>query len=204
MKHWMSFTLLQQLQARLGMDLPQVDALAAQLRVSTLKPREAAFMQGEACPRLFIVRSGLLKQLYVEPDGSEWIKSFAGPGDLFACLQAIGGQGPTTFASVAIEDSVVEHIDFAAIDALAQSDLSWQKAVRAGFQRLAELKVRRERELLTLTPREHYQRLAQGAPQWIGRIPQKDLAAYLGVTAVGLNRIVRDAGGGAPRRRAAA
>lgn len=49
---------------------------------------------------------------------------------------------------------------------------------------------RRERELLTLAPRDRYLQFHQDRPGLEGRIPQKDLARYLGVTPVGLNRII--------------
>jgi CRP-like cAMP-binding protein len=190
---WTALALLDKLGSSLTLPLPGVDELARHLQCVELRPREAAFHHGDRCPYIYIVRSGLLKQLYTEPDGSEWLKSFAGPGDLFACLQAIGGQATTQFASVAIEPSVVERIDYRVIERAGETSLAWQKAIRIVFQRLAEIKVQRERDLLTLSPRELYHRLAATAPDWIDRVPQKDLAGYLGVTAVGLNRIVRGA-----------
>lgn len=192
MPAWTSLLLLRRLEALHDVTLPDVESLAAGLRAIELQPREAAFVQGVACPYVYVVRSGLLKQVYTEEDGSEWIKSFAGPGDLFACMQAIAGASATTFASVAIEPSVVERIDYRLIEAAAESSLPWQKALRIAFQRLAEIKVQRERDLLTLSARALYRKLAQSAPQWVDRVPQKDLAGFLGVTPVGLNRIVRD------------
>src|SRR5262249_8384137 len=125
-----------------------VKDLSAHLQRLELRAREAAFHQGVGGPYIYIVRSGLLKQLYVSVDGSEWIKSFTGPGDLFACPNAIGGKAPTSFASVAIEASVVERIEFRILEGVGESSAS--------------------------------------APQWIDRVPQRDLAGYLGVTAVGL------------------
>ena len=41
-----------------------------------------------------------------------------------------------------------------------------------------------------LSAAELYRQLAE-APDLVARVPQKDLAAFLGVTPVGLNRIVR-------------
>jgi CRP-like cAMP-binding protein len=184
--------LLQRLETAHGLALPEVDALAGKLQLLELRPREAAFWQGAECFDVHVVRAGLLKQTYTEEDGSEWIKSFTGPGDMFACPLAITGQSRTTFSSVAIEHSVVERIDYRLIEALAEKSLPWQKALRLAFQRLAEIKVQRERDLLTLSTRELYRKLARAAPQWIGRVPQKDLAGFLGVTPVGLNRIIRD------------
>jgi len=184
--------LLERLETAHGLALPDVDALAGKLQLVELRPREAAFRQGTECFHIHVVRSGLLKQTYTEEDGSEWIKSFTGPGDMFACPLAITGRSGTTFSSVAIERSVVERIDYRLIEALGEQSLPWQKALRLAFQRLAEIKVQRERDLLTLSTRELYRKLALAAPQWIDRVPQKDLAGFLGVTPVGLNRIIRD------------
>jgi CRP-like cAMP-binding protein len=192
---------LERLEARLGARLPGAEALLAAVVVRRLEPRASAFGLDEPCRRIFVVDSGLLKQLYLKDDGSEWIKSFTGAGDAFACPFALAPGGRTTFASVAIEPSVVESIDFAAIEALAAEDAAWQRAVRVGFQALAERKLRREQDLLMLTARELYRKFAAEAPLLARRVPQKDLAAYLGVTAVGLNRIIRS--GGAARRPAA-
>jgi hypothetical protein len=51
--------------------------------------------------------------------------------------------------------------------------------------------VRRERDLLMLTAEQLYRQFVAASPDLLTRIAQKDLAAFLGVTAVGLNRIVK-------------
>jgi CRP-like cAMP-binding protein len=145
-------------------------------------------------PRLLpqlAVRRGLLKQLYAKDDGTEWIKSFAREGELFGCPIALTPGGRTTFASVAIEPAVVESTEWRLVEGLGRTSLEWQKAIRYLFQRLAELKVRRERDLLMLSAADLYRQLAGESPDLIARVPQKDLAAFLGVTPVGLNRIIR-------------
>lgn len=184
-------------EAATGLRLPHLDAVLAAVRVSSLARRAAAFQAGEARARVYLVRSGLVKQAYVDADGAEWIKSFAGPGDLFACLDALDG-GVTSFASLAIEPSVVEWIEWRVIEQAAARDVAWQHAVRLAFQALARRKVHRERDLLMLTAEQLYRALVDETPDIAARVPQRDLAAYLGVTAVGLNRIVKRCGG--PRR----
>jgi len=179
------------LESRLGISLPDFNTLAAAIEVTHLAERQSAFRAGDTCPRIFIVRSGLLKQLYIKEDGSEWIKSFTGAGDLFACLEALAPGGRTSFASTAIEPSVVESIDFSRVERLGEQHVAWQKAIRLAFQYLAELKVRRERDLLMLSAQELYRKFATESPALARRVPQKDLAAFLGVTPVGLNRIIR-------------
>jgi CRP-like cAMP-binding protein len=185
-----SLEALQRFESRTGVRLPNAGRLLDAIRVTTLKPRESAFREGESCPRIYIVRSGLLKQLYTRADGTEWIKSFAAAGDFFACLDALAG-ARTSFASTAIEHSVVESVDWREVEQLADADMAWQKGVRLGFQYLAQLKVQRERDLLTLNAEQLYRKFASQSPQLAQRVPQKDLAAFLGVTPVGLNRIIR-------------
>jgi CRP-like cAMP-binding protein len=182
--------LLGRVEAQIG-PLPGHHALLDAVRVSSFAPRQQAFGEDEACPRLFIVRSGLFKQLYTRDDGTEWIKSFAREGDLFACPLALSRAGRTTFASVAIEPSVVEWVEWRVLEELGETDVAWQKAIRIGFQRLAELKVRRERDLLMLSAEALYRQFVADTPDLASRVPQKDLAAFLGVTPVGLNRIIR-------------
>lgn len=171
--------------------LPGKDKLAASVRVRRLREREAAFHANDACSHVFAVRDGILKQVYVREDGTERIKSFAGPGELFACPFALRPGGRTSFASVAIGPCTVESVDYRLLEALAASYPRWQAVLTEAFRRLAELKVERERDLLMLSAQELYRDLAERRPALLAAVPQKDLAGYLGVTPVGLNRIVR-------------
>lgn len=183
--------MLERFEHTTGTALPEAGRLAAAVRVRHLGHREAAFEAGELCSHVFAVRSGILKQVYFGADGSERIKSFAARGDLFACPFALAEGGRTSFASISIGNAVVESIDFCLIDTLAQRHPAWQAAVGLGFRRLAEIKVVRERDLLMLSPAELYLKFAQERPELAAAVPQKDLAGYLGVTPVGLNRILR-------------
>ena len=182
--------LLQRYQSENG-TLPDADRLLAGVETIEYGERQAAFLEGQAHPFLYLVNAGLFKQLYLRDDGSEWIKSFAGPGHPFACPLAFAPGGVTSFASVSIVRSVAERVAWRSLEDLAERHPAWQKALRRGFQWLAERKVRRERDLLMLKPDQLYRQFLEQSPELAARVPQKDLAAYLGVTAVGLNRIVR-------------
>ncbi|TFW17157.1 Crp/Fnr family transcriptional regulator [Massilia arenosa] len=175
----------------MGFALPGAGMLAAAIQVQALNDRQAAFNIGDANARVYCVREGLFKQLYVTESGVERIKSFTAEGDLFACPFALRAGGRTQMASVAIGPAVVESIAFARLEELGARELAWQTALRHAFQRLAELKVQRERELLTMSAAQLYQRFAHTQPALLARVPQKDLASYFGVTPVGLNRIIR-------------
>ncbi|HZX26128.1 MAG TPA: Crp/Fnr family transcriptional regulator [Telluria sp.] len=181
---------LHRFQTAHGLALPGLSVLEEALRIHRLRDGEAAFREGEADVSLYCVSAGVFKQAYVTEAGAERIKSFAAEGDLFACPFALAG-GTASFASVAVGPAVAESIDFRRLQALAAEHPAWQLALRLGFQKLAELKVERERELLCLTPEELYRSYLRRYPELVRRVPQRDLAAFIGVTPVGLNRIVR-------------
>lgn len=99
--------------------------------------------------------------------------------------------GLTSFAAVAVEPTDVEGLPYAALERRAAADLAWGNALRRALVIFAGRKEKRERELLTLRPEQRYREFAAEAPGLERRIPQKDLARYLGMTPVGLNRIVQ-------------
>jgi CRP-like cAMP-binding protein len=133
----------------------------------------------------------LLKQFYSTADGQEWIKSFTAEGELFGCPFALLRGQPASFSAQAIESSVVEQIDFTVIMRLASESVAWQTLIRRGIEELAFLKLQRERELLTDSPETLYREFVRKRPALAQRVPQKDLAAYLGMTPVGLSRIAK-------------
>jgi CRP-like cAMP-binding protein len=74
---------------------------------------------------------------------------------------------------------------------LADRDLAWSRMVRNALMIFAERKERRERQFLTMSAEARYRLLREEEPHLAARVPQKDLASYLGVTPVGLSRISR-------------
>ncbi|MBB6095586.1 CRP-like cAMP-binding protein [Povalibacter uvarum] len=178
------------LEKRAGVSLPDIEVIERAIEPVELRPGEFAFRQGEPHPYVHIVHTGLLKQYFTDQDGSEWIKSFSAEQVPFACLEALSGL-PALFTSEAIEASVTERVPFRQILALADRHAQWQKALGTAYALLARIKVRRERDLLMLTAEQLHARFVVESPALAERIPQKDLAGFIGVTPVGLNRIVK-------------
>ncbi|TXC65660.1 Crp/Fnr family transcriptional regulator [Piscinibacter aquaticus] len=107
----------------------------------------------------------------------------------FASLAALTPRGRTTFAAVAMTDLVVEQIPYVTLREFGDRHLARQRALRVGMERYGARKEKRERELLTLTPEQRYGRFLVEEAVLAARIPQKDLALYLGITPVALSRI---------------
>jgi CRP-like cAMP-binding protein len=160
METFTALEVLKRFESLTGLRLPNVSALIGSAAIIQLRERESAFRENAVHPYFYVVRSGLLKQLYTKEDGTEWIKSFTLEGQLFAFPIALCSGRRTTFASVAIEPSVIERIDYRRIEALGETDLVWQKAIRFAFQYLADFKLQRERDLLLLSAEDLYRKFA--------------------------------------------
>jgi CRP-like cAMP-binding protein len=174
-----------------GGDVPSWERVEADVVVRRIDAGGAVFMQDVEHPFVYVVRTGLIKNVYFGEDGEDWIKSFSEEGFFFASIAALERGGRTSFAAIAVEPSVVERLPYALLEQLAGQDLTWARIVRRALLIFAERKEKRERELLTLKPEGRYRAFVGDAPGLEQRIPQRDLARHLGLTPVGLNRIVR-------------
>ena len=174
-----------------GGPLPHWTEFATQVQPRSVEAGGTIFMQGAEHPYVYVVRRGLVKNVYLRDTGDAWIKSFSSEGGFFASVAALKPGGRTSFSAMCIEDSELERIPFKAIEPLADNDLAWSTVLRRALAIFADRKEQRERELLTLNPEDRYRAVLAGQPDIEGRITQKDLAAYIGITPVGLNRIVR-------------
>ncbi len=172
-----------------GQPLAQAERLTDAIQLCLVKPGETIFAQDDLHPYLYVVESGLLKFTYLRSDGEEWIKSFIVEGQFFASLSALAPAGRASFSAVAIEACCLERIPFVALRDLADADLGWSRMIRNALMIYGERKERRERQFLTLDREEHYRSLVREEPNVVTRVPQKDLASYLGITPVGLSRI---------------
>lgn len=191
MSYFVSLPLLSKLESAAHVQLPHVNLVERAIDLVHLVPGQCAFRQGERNAAIYVVRSGLLKQYYTDADGNTWIKSFTPQGSAFACIEGLETGSTVSFSSEAIEPSVVERIDYAVINKLASEFIEWQRAKAMAYTLLARIKVRRERDLLMCSAEDLYRQFVSETPELAERVPQKDLAGYLGVTAVGLNRIIK-------------
>lgn len=171
--------------------LPDWHDVEDRAAILSCAPGSTVFAQGVAHPYVYVVRSGLVKLCYLSVDGNEWIKSFAEEGRFFASVAALTANGVTSFMAQALEPAVLERLDYRVLGALAQRHLVWSQTLHAATRVFAARKEQREHDLLTLTAEARFRAFAATQPDLVARVPQKDLARYLGVTPIGLNRIVQ-------------
>jgi CRP-like cAMP-binding protein len=172
-----------------GQDTALPDDAHAHIHLVNLAREQTLFDIGQPHPHLYVVRQGCLKLLYRREDGREWIHDFVCEGAFFCSLQALMPGGLSSYACVALEPCELERIDYRWLEGAALDSPVWQQALLNGWKLHATRRELRERDLLTLTPTERYQTFVAQQPGLAKRIPQKDLALFLGITPVSLSRL---------------
>jgi CRP-like cAMP-binding protein len=184
------------------MNLGLETGTAAPALIAALRPHleRARLWQPRRCPRgavvfgpdadageVVLLLSGLVKLVYTTEDGADWIKSFVLDQGVFA--PADGDGAP--YGAVCLEGCALLRLPRAALDMAAATDAGVREAALAFSAWVLRRKQAREAALLSMTPEARYRALLAHAPQALARLPQGDIARFLGITPIAFSRIKR-------------
>ena len=91
---------------------------------------------------------------------------------------------------VAKENSILLGAPIRLLSALGNRHPEWYRFTIATLLRLVAYHTHREYQFLTMSTEERYLAFLQEYPWLAARLPQREVAQYLGLTPVGLNRVV--------------
>jgi CRP-like cAMP-binding protein len=132
---------------------------------------------------------GLIRYYYINEDGKEFIKYFCFSGHFVTSYTSLQTGRPSHYSIEALEDSRLIVFSFSRWKALLGRHPVWgiiNSQVQAEALITAE---ERERSLILDNAMTRYRNLLKEIPGIEKRVPQYDIANYLGITPVGLSRI---------------
>ena len=92
--------------------------------------------------------------------------------------------------ALAKENSIIVGTPIRLLPALAKRHPEWYRFTTAALLRLVAYHTHREYQFLTMSTEERYLAFLQEYPRLAARMSQREVAQYLGLTPVGLNRVV--------------
>lgn len=149
----------------------------------------AIFSQGDPAGGVFVLQKGLVKLTYGTPDGREWIKSFIVDTGLFAATE--GDDSTGTYSALCLEPSEVICLPRDIVAEAVSRDPVVQAAYLGFTAWMMRRKQEREAALLCTSPEARYRNLQATSAGILARLPQGDIARYLGVTPIAFSRIKR-------------
>lgn len=145
---------------------------------------------GEVPQQIGFVVNGLFKKFYQSEDGREYIKDFSSEGKLVTAYSALLQGQPSIMNIQAVEDSQLFLIPYKFWTSLYDRHSCWQEVGRKIAERVFIDSEQRERDLLTHSASKRYELFVVNNPHLKVRLPQYDVASYLGISPVSLSRIV--------------
>jgi CRP-like cAMP-binding protein len=151
------------------------------LPLVVVRPGHAAVRQGEPCPDLWTIESGIFEARIVDDDGRSFLFDLLGPGDGLGAL----GDAPSPWTATALRPARLVPVRGAAVAAAAAAATARACAIASDLAWFGVTE-RIERRLVDLA-----RRLGQPGPAGTlipVRLTQDDLASMVGATRETANR----------------
>lgn len=179
-----------------GLSEQSLERLAGEAVRKTFKKGSTIFVQGQECPGLYIVGTGIVRIFKIAPNGKEHVLHFAEPGRTFAEIAAMGGF-PCPAHAEALEESLCVLIPTHRFQALLRRhhDLCLQllQGMSLWVRQLVGLL---EDVVLRDAAARVARHLVEADPERRGqvfnlRVAKKELANHLNLTSETLSRTLR-------------
>lgn len=163
-------------------------AVAALDSPKEFKKGTVLLREGMTPTQSFFVAEGLVRKYRIDGDEERTIEFYTDQESVFA-LTGSNNPSPSTFTLECLEDSKISVVTF------EQEREMYKRFPR--FERLCRLTTERDLQAyqeqfanyLSWSPEQRYLNLLDTRPDLIGRVPQYQLASYLGVKPESLSRI---------------
>lgn len=171
-----------------GLIAKEVNLVLSYFKEQSIPRKTIILKAGEVATEAYYIIEGCIR-VYYEKEGIE-ISAYFFTEDMFtnACESFIGQKASMHFMQ-AVEDCKVLSISYNKLEELYKE----LPKINAIFRKLMEERFEAIHNSFTaqilLTPEERYRNLQKNNPSLLNRIPQHQIATYLGVTPISLSRI---------------
>jgi len=139
----------------------------------------------------FFVTKGILRSYTVDKNGFEHVLQFAPPGWWIADMYSLITQQPGSLSIDAVEDSDVLLLPKQELDKLYNEIPAFERFFRILAENALVTFQQRLIDNLSLTAKERYANFCKRYPLLIERLPQKQVASYIGVTPEFLSKMLK-------------
>lgn len=154
----------------------------------TIERNQFLKVKGSIDTNIYFVESGSLR-IFILDDFEEQIIRFGYSNDLIASLDSFLTEKPSDFYIQAIKKTVVKVIPKTSfIDFISRSEENknmWTKLL----EDLVIQQLEREKDILTNSPKERYNRVLKRSPKLFQEIPNRYIANYLRMSPETLSRL---------------
>ena len=137
-----------------------------------------------------IIVKGLIKEFYLKSNGQEYIKGFRQEGQTTGHYRSIVLREKSKMNIECMEDCIFYVAKYKDYEKLLDGHICWYKITKVLDDKELFIKEDREYQFLMYKAEKRYELFRNEHPEMVNRIPQYQIAMYLGIDPSSLNRIL--------------
>lgn len=162
-----------------------------QLPFSSFPKGTVLLAQGDVPTQCYFVLQGLIRQYSVDEDGNETTVNFYTEQQTAAVFSMKQSEQPSKYSLVCAEDSILLVGSLNDDGKLQKQYPFLDKMIKAMLEDMMAGSQESFADALSLSPEQRYLLLREKRPELLGRVPQYQLASYLGIKPESLSRLKR-------------
>lgn len=167
----------------------ELEIFHSSLKPKTFNKRAYLLQQGEVCKFEGYIVKGCVKKYYIDKHGAEVILQFATEDWWISDIGSFSEQKPSNLFIETIEDTELLMIDFESKEKLFREIPHLERVFRLMVQRSYSVLESRFYAAVSHLAEDRYLEFIQKYPDLIHRIPQLEIASFLGITPETLSRV---------------
>ncbi|HUZ62015.1 MAG TPA: Crp/Fnr family transcriptional regulator [Hanamia sp.] len=152
------------------------------LREKKIRKKQFLYQEGDICKYTTFVNKGCLRTYAIDNNGTEHVFQFATEGWWIGDIESLKNQTPTMMNTDALEDSEILLISKTDMDLLYEKIPKYEHFSRMILENAYIAHQQRILHNVCFSATERYQYFIEKYPEWNLRIPQNQIASYLGIT----------------------
>lgn len=182
--------LLENIAKHIHLSGEEEEYIARLLKSKKIKRKQYLFQEGDIQKHVVFVTAGCLRSYSMDKNGFEHILQFAPPGWWIADMHSIITQQPGILYIDAVDDSEIILILKSNLEKLYEAIPKLERFFRILAENSLATYQHRLIDNLSLSAMERYNNFCRLYPSLIECLPQKQIAAYIGVTPEFLSKML--------------
>jgi len=183
--------ILANISKHIELEQSEIDYFISLLKLRKLKKKQYLLQAGDVCRHEYFINKGCLRAYSTDDTGVDHILQLGIEGWWIGDMYSFLSGTPANYHIDALEDSEVLMIDKKSLEELYKTVPKFERFFRIIIQNAFVAMQRRVIENLSQDAEERYLQFINRYPAFEQRIPQHQIASYLGITPESLSRIRR-------------
>ena len=181
--------LFNNLARHIRLDTAELDYFCSILKLRRIRKRQYLLQAGDVCRFETYVLKGCVRVFYVDAQGLEHIVMFGAEDWWVSDMESLRRQTPATMHIEALEDTEVLQISQHDMEDLLLRVPKFERYFRIMLQNAFIAHQQRILNNISLTAENRYALFLEKYPHFAQRLPQKQIALYLGITPEFLSKV---------------